>query len=89
MYLLLCNMLFLKISFEFNFFKKYFIYLFLERWERREKERERNIDVWLPLSSLMSPTGDLAQVCALTGNQTGNPLVPRPALNLLSHTSQA
>ena len=31
----------------FLFFKK--IYLFLERGERREKERERNID-WLPLT---------------------------------------
>ena len=28
-----------------------FIYLFLERGERRKKERERNIDVWLPLAS--------------------------------------
>ena len=32
-----------------------FIFLFLERLEGREKERERNINVWLPL---MSPTGD-------------------------------
>ena len=31
------------------FFKKDFIYLFLERGERREEERERNISVWLPL----------------------------------------
>ena len=30
-------------------FKKYFIYLFLEIGEGREKERERNINVWLPL----------------------------------------
>ena len=30
------------------FFKK--IYLFLEKGERGEKERERNINVWLPLS---------------------------------------
>ena len=89
MYLLLCNMLFLKISFEFNFFKKYFIYLFLERWERREKERERNINMWLPLVYPPLGTWPSTQVCALTGNQTGNPLVPRPALNLLSHTSQA
>ena len=29
------------------------------------------------------------QACALTGNQTGNPLVCRPALNPLSYTSQA
>ena len=35
-----------------------FIYLFLERGERREKEKERNISVWLPLK--MPPTGDLA-----------------------------
>ena len=28
------------------------------------------------------------QACALTGNQTGDPLVRRPALNSLSHTSQ-
>ena len=26
--------------------------------------------------------------CALTGNQTGNPLVHSPALNPLSHTRQ-
>ena len=31
----------------FGFFK-YFIYLFLKRGEGREKERERNISVWLP-----------------------------------------
>ena len=28
------------------------------------------------------------QACALTGNQTSSPLVLRPALNLLSYTSQ-
>ena len=27
------------------FFKKHFVYLFLERWGGREKERERNINV--------------------------------------------
>ena len=32
-----------------NLFFKDFIYLFLERGEGREKERERNID-WLPLT---------------------------------------
>ena len=32
-----------------EFFKKYFVYLVLERGEKREKERERNINVWLPL----------------------------------------
>ena len=32
-----------------SFFKKDFIYLFLERGKGKEKERERNINVWLPL----------------------------------------
>ena len=33
-----------------KFFLKYFIYLFLDRREGREKERERNVNVWLPLA---------------------------------------
>ena len=33
----------------FIFFKD-FIYLFLQRREGSEKERERNINVWLPLT---------------------------------------
>ena len=36
------------------FLKKDIIYVFLERRERREKERERNIDQ-LPIASRMSP----------------------------------
>ena len=39
------------------FFKDY-IYLFLERGKRRKKERERNINVFLPLAC-PPPTGDL------------------------------
>ena len=45
------------------YFKKYFIYLFLERGEGREEERERNIKVWKKhqlAASRMPPTGDLA-----------------------------
>ena len=34
----------------FPSFLKDFIYLALERGEGREKEREGNIDVWLPLT---------------------------------------
>ena len=41
-----------------HFFKD-FIYLFLEREEGREKEREGNIKVWLP-PACTPPTGDLA-----------------------------
>ena len=36
---------------------KDFMYVFLERGEGKEKERERNIHVWLSLTPL---TGDLA-----------------------------
>ena len=53
-------------------FFKDFIYFILERGERWEKERERNIYEWLPLAR--SPLGP--------GRQ------PRPVLNPLSHTHQ-
>ena len=49
-------------------FLKDFIYLFLERGERREKERERNIHVWLPLELPLLGTWPTTQVCALSGN---------------------
>ena len=55
-------------------FFKGFIYLFLERGEGREKERERNISVWLPLTWPSLGT----QACALTGNPTRDPLVRSP-----------
>ena len=34
----------------FSLFFKDFIYLFVERGEGKEIERERNINVWLPLA---------------------------------------
>ena len=49
------------------------IYLFLERGERREKERERKIDVYLPLAHPLLGTWPTTQACALTGNQTRRP----------------
>ena len=72
------------------YFFKEFIYLFLERGEGREKERERNINVWLPLvcCSLLG-TWSATQACALTGNGTSDPLVRRPELNPLSHAVRA
>ena len=62
------------------------MYLFLER----EEERERNINVWLPLIHSPPPLGtwSTTQASALTGNRTGDPLVHRLVLNPLSHTSQ-
>ena len=63
-------------------FKKDFIYLFLERGE----ERERNVNVWLPLMWPPVETWPTTQACALTGNGTGDP--SQLVLNPLSHTSQ-
>ena len=71
-----------------EFKKILFIYLFLERREGKQKERERNISVWLPLTRPLLGTWPTTQACALPGNQTRDPLVRRPPLNPLSHTSQ-
>ena len=43
---------------------------------------------WLPLVCPLLGTWPATQACALTGNQTGNLLVCRLALDPLSHTSQ-
>ena len=67
------------------FFFKDFIYLFVEKG--REKERERNINVRLPLVCPQLGTWPATQAHALTGNQTGNHLVRSLGLNSLSHTS--
>ena len=64
------------------------MYLFLERGEGRDKERERNIDVWLPFRHPLLGTWPATQACALTGDRTSDPLGHRLALNPLSHTSQ-
>ena len=53
-----------------------------------EKEREKNINVWLSLAHPLLGTWPTTQASALTGNQTSDPLVGRLALNPLSHTSQ-
>ena len=64
------------------------MYLFLDRGEGREKERERNISMWLPPVHPLLETWPATQACALTGNSTGDPLVSRPALSPLTPTSQ-
>ena len=70
-----------------SYFKD-FIYLFLERWVGSEKETERNVNVWLPLTHPLLGTWPTTQAHDLTGNQTSDLSVHRPALNPLSHTSQ-
>ena len=70
------------------FLKIYFIYLFLERGEGKQKGRERNIDVWLPLAHTHSGTWPATQPSALTENQSSHLSVHRPGLNPLSNTGQ-
>ena len=67
------------------FFKILFIF---DRQEGREGERERNINVWLPVAGIPLGTWPTTHTCALTGNQTHDPLLLRPVLNPLSYTSQ-
>ena len=69
-----------------SFFKRF--YLFSERGEGTEKERERNINLWLPLVRPLLGTWPATHTYVLTGNWTSDPLVHSPALNPLSHTSQ-
>ena len=66
------------ILFQKALFKKYFIYLILER----------NINVWLALACPQLRTHPGTQACTLTGNWTGDPLIHRLVLNPLRHTSQ-
>ena len=65
-------------------FKKDFIYLPIEGGEGKEKDTERSISVWLPLSHPLLGTWPATQACALTGTRTGDPLGRRPTLKSLS-----
>ena len=64
------------------------LFIYFQREGREGKERERNINVWLPLTYSPLGTWPTTQACSLTGNQTCNSLIHRPVLNPLSHTSQ-
>ena len=75
-----------KVGMKGLLFFKYIIY-FLERGKGRDKERERNSNQ-LPLVCPQPGTWPSTLACALTGNQTSDPLARRPALNPLSHSSQ-
>ena len=77
----------------FNFFLfKDFIYLFLERGKGREKDSERNMDMWninqLTLACPHPGTWPPTQACALTGNQTRDLSVCGRTPSPVSHTSQ-
>ena len=69
-----------RVEYSINFFFLYsfflrFYYLFLEREEGRKKERERNVNVWLPLTWSPLGTWPTTQTCAPIGSQTSDPLV--------------
>ena len=73
------------------FFKKIFLqtlFIYFQRGEGKERERKRNISVWLPLMYPHLGTWPATQASALTGNRTSDPQVCRPDLNPLSLTSQ-
>ena len=68
-------------------FLKEFIYLFLERG--RDGERERNIDMWLPLTWPPLGIWPATQAWVLTENRTRDPLVfSSPVLNPMSYGNQ-
>ena len=68
----------------FSFLKDF---IYFERGEGRKKERERNIDVCLALMRPLPGTG-LQPRHVPWRNWTSDPLIHRPALNPLSHTSR-
>ena len=71
----------------FEFLKIFYFFIFRERGREGEREGEKHQCV---VGSQASPTRDLAHnpgTCP-DWDQTGDPLVLRPAVNPLSHTSQ-
>ena len=65
-------------AYKFIVFKTSYLFIFREG-EGKEKDRERNINGWLPLVHPLLGTWPATQACALTGNWTGDPLVRRPS----------
>ena len=70
-------------GYPFTVLKILFIYFY-----REGKKKERNTNLWLPLECPLLGIWPVTQACALTGNQTYDPLVRMLALSPLSHTSQ-
>ena len=74
------------LSHSFFFFK--ILFIFLDRGEGMEKEREGNIHLWLPLAHPQPGIWPATHACTLPGNRTNDPLIRRLVLSPLSHTSQ-
>ena len=69
------------------FLKRFYSSVFREKGRVGEREGEKQHYVVALMCPLLR-TWPATQAHALTGNRTDNPLVRRPALNPLSHTSQ-
>ena len=54
----------------------------------REEERERNINVWLPLTRPLLGTWPATQACALDWESNQQPFGSQPVLNQLSCNSK-
>ena len=66
---------------------RFYLFIFRERGGEGERKGEKQL-VWLPLKCPLLGIWPTTQAGALTRNWTGSPLVCRPALNPLSHTSR-
>ena len=64
------------------------MYLFLDRGKGKEKEMERNINVWLPLMQPYWGPGPQPRHVPQLGIELVDPLLRSPALNPLNHTLQ-
>ena len=72
-----------------HFDEIFLMYLFIFRQRGMEGEREGEKHQCVVASHMpLLGTWPATQPCALTGNGTDDPLVPRPVLSPLSHTSQ-
>ena len=70
-----------------SLFLRFYLFNFRERETEGEIEGEEH-QWWLPLVRPLLGTWPTTQACALTGSQTGDPLVRRPMFSALSYPSQ-
>ena len=75
------------LCFLFSFKKRFYLFIFTQKGRVGEREGEKHQCV---VASHVAPLGTwpATQACALSRNQSRNPLVHRPVLNQLSCTSQ-
>ena len=68
-----------------DFLKRFYLLIFREKGREGEREKYQCV-----VASDASPLGTwpATRACALTRNQTGDPLVYKPALSPLNYTSQ-